>query len=158
MLLWSVNWDCLKEFEEFQRLMTGQNAWYITEWYDVERDGRPWTAAQRMIKINQCRGVDFIPTPTSRLTRHYNRLQLVWKASAMGGEAASKHHLPSKKWQEAIGQPSFQLSGRMDEGAVELKVWQECFSTLCVEAIMGASCLPASPSSLSSMPAKQTCW
>lgn len=129
---WSVNWDCLKGFEECWGLIMVQNMWYVAEWYDEECHGRPWTAAQRMIKINQCRGVDFIPTPTSRLTRHYNRLQLAWKASAMGGEAASKHHLPSEKWQEAIGQPSFRLSEWMDDGAVELKVWQECFSHLCV--------------------------
>lgn len=62
------------------RLFEGVGVNYTTihnRRYDSERGGRPWTAAQRMIKINQCRGVDFIQTPTSRLTIHYNGVKLL---------------------------------------------------------------------------------
>lgn len=58
--------------------------------YDAERHGRPWTAAQRMIKINQCRSVDFIQTPTSRLTTHYNGLKRLREGFGDGWRSAVK--------------------------------------------------------------------
>lgn len=67
-------------------LIIGQNV----QRYDAERRGRPWTAAQRMIKINQCRSVDFIQTPTSRLTTRDNGLKLLGEGSGDGWRSAVK--------------------------------------------------------------------
>lgn len=67
-------------------LIIGQNV----QRYDAERHGHPWTAAQRMIKINQCRSVDFIQTPTSRLTTHYNGLKLLGGGFGDGWRSAVK--------------------------------------------------------------------
>lgn len=65
-------------------LIIGQNV----QRYDAERHGRPWTAAQRMIKINQCRSVDFIQT--SRLTTHYDGLKLLGEGFGDGWRRAVK--------------------------------------------------------------------